>query len=262
MLFRSHESIALTHAVHLVGKCAAMVTVSEASPATAGISIAGVTGASVSGIAISGHLPGVSMTSGSLTLSSVVIDGNASAGVTISGAASTIEIDDSVIRNTTATVSPASNGDGVDLSAGASATMMRSAIVANVDNGIYATGDGTSVTFQDGVVTDTRVKASGDFGVGIDIVTTANAEIDRSYVARNHEAGLVSAANSSLAVSDSVIESNVPSSAGYGRGITNDGGKVSVDNCTFDQNVDVGIASEGGGAVLDAKNSVDRKSVV
>lgn len=250
------ESIALTHAVHLVGKCPAMVTVSEASPATAGISIAGVSGASVSGITITGHLPGVKMTSGSLTLTSVVIDGNSSAGISAAGA-STLEVDDSVIRSSAASTSPAGDGDGVDVSMGASVTMKRSAVVSNVASGIFATDASTSLTFEDGVVTDTRVKASGDYGVGIDVVTKAKADILRSYVARNHEAGLVSAALSELAVDDSVIEGNLPSSAGFGRGITNDGGNVTIENVTVDQNVDVGIASEAKGT-LDAKNSVFR----
>lgn len=252
------EDLSVAHAVTIAGKCPAQVSITAASPTAAGVAVNGAHAVKVSGVTLSGHLGGVTAAGGAtIGLTSVVIDGNALAGVTATGAGTSIEIDDSVVRGSVASTSPVGSGDGVDIGAGAGVTMKRSAVVANTNAGIYATGAGSTLLFQDGVVTDTAVKSTGDYGVGIDIVTHAVASVERSFVARNHEAGLVAAAAGDLDVKQSLVTGNLPSSAGYGRGITNDGGSVTVEESTFTANVDVGIASQSG-ATLTAKNSVFR----
>lgn len=251
------ESIALTHKVSIVGKCAAQVTIA-ASGTTPGILINGVSGASVSNLTVSGHVVGAQITGGaSLTMTNVVVDGNSAAGITLTGDASNLEFDDSVVRGSIAAAAPA-KGDGIDLASGATATIQNSAITGNTEEGIYATGLGTKATIKNSIVTDNLMNASGNFGIGVDVVTQANAEVDDSFVARNHEEGMVAAASSYLKVERSVIANNVPSTAGYGRGITIDGAIVTVDESTVVQNVDVGISVEDPPGLITATNTVFR----
>jgi hypothetical protein len=250
------ESVTLTHQVSVVGKCAAQVTIA-ASGATPGIAISGVSGASLSNVTITGHSPGAQISGGaSLTLTSVVVDGNSSAGIALTGNASHLEFDGSVVRGSIAAAS--AKGDGIDLATGTTATLQNSAVTGNTEEGIYATGLATKVTVKNSIVTDNQMNASGNFGIGIDVVTQADGEVDDSFVARNHEEGMVAAAGSTLNVERAVIANNVPSTAGYGRGITIDGATVTVDESTVVQNVDVGISVEDAPGTITATNTVFR----
>ncbi len=254
------ESVTLTHKISLVGKCAAQVTIA-ASGTTPGIAISGVSGASVSGVTIRGHSPGVQISAAaSLSLTSVVVDGNNVAGISLVGAASNVELDGSVVRGSIATAS--AKGDGIDLAPGATATIQNSAISANTEEGIYATGAGTMLTVKNSVVTDTAMNATGNFGLGIDVVTEAAAEVDDCFVGRNHEAGLVAAAESNLSIKQCVIANNVASTAGYGHGVTIDGATVTVDDSSVVANVDVGISVEDAPGSVTATNTVFRGQLV
>ena len=253
------EAVTITQAAHLVGRCAAQVTVAATATAAPGIAISAVTGASISGVTISGHSPGIQASSGaSLTVSSSVVDANIGSGVSVTGAGSTVEIDDSVVRSTTATASPLTKGDGVQLSSGAHATIQRSAIVANTEEGIYATDPNTKLTISDSIVADTVVNGAGEFGLGIDVVTAAVAEIDRVLIARNHEAGIVAAAGGDVHLLQSVVANHVPSAGGYGHGLTIVSGHALIEESTIAANVEVGISVEDARGAIEAKNSVIR----
>jgi Right handed beta helix region len=254
------ESITLAHKINLVGKCPAQVTVA-ASGTMPGIAISGVSGASVSNLTISGQSPGVQISAAaSITLTSVVVDGNNVAGIALTGAASHLELDSSVVRGSIATAS--AKGDGIDLGIGTTATVQNSAIIANTEEGIYATGAATSLTVKNSVVTDTAMNASGNFGLGIDVVTQAVAEVDDCFIARNHEAGMVAAAESNLSIKECVISNNVASTAGYGHGVTIDGAQVTIDDSSVVANVDVGVSVEDAPGSLTATNTVFRGQLV
>jgi len=252
------ESLALLHAVNVIGRCPAQVTIAASTPAAAGVIVSGVHGATVSGVTVHGKSPGVAVSAGaSLTLSAVVIDGNLGAGVSVSGNSSSVTIEDSVVRGTTATA--AAIGDGVDLSSGASATLERSAVVGNTQDGLFATGAATMLSVTDSIVSDNVQNATANGGDGIQVVMSAAAEVDGSYIARNQEAGIDLTSGSQVHVTQSVIANTAPSMvAGYGRGMTVDGAHAIVDESSIVQNVDLGVATLSPGGVLDATNSVFR----
>ncbi|MEO7109101.1 MAG: right-handed parallel beta-helix repeat-containing protein, partial [Polyangiaceae bacterium] len=222
--------LTIAHSVHVVGHCAAQVTIAASAGVAPGVSIATASSATLSGVTITGHSPGISISGGgSLIATGVVLDANSGAGAAISGSGSAIEIDDSVIRSTTAVVSPAAKGSGVNVSGGAHATVQRSAVIANTEVGIYATDASTKLTVADTIVTDTNENAASQLGLGIEAGAKTTVEIDRSFVARNHEAGIVAAALGSAHVVQSVVANNVPSADGFGHGLTLAGGSALVE---------------------------------
>ncbi|HEX7663526.1 MAG TPA: right-handed parallel beta-helix repeat-containing protein, partial [Polyangiaceae bacterium] len=256
------ESLVLAHAVHLVGKCAAQVSITQAAPTDAGVAVLSAVAPTVSGVTISSHLPGVSVgKGGSLALTNVVVDGNTGGGVAVIDTGSKVTIDGSVVRGTKPTTTGAvGGGHGIDLGTGTTTTITKSAVVGNLELGIYAKGAGTTLAITSSIVADTLTNVANDLGVGVDIAPGAQGDVTASFVARNHEAGLTTSSTAKLHVAQSVVAGNVPSAAGYGRGFTADGGELTIEESTIVANADLGISAESK-SVVTVENSVIRATV-
>ncbi|MEO9142925.1 MAG: right-handed parallel beta-helix repeat-containing protein, partial [Polyangiaceae bacterium] len=257
------ESLTLGHAVHLVGKCAAQVTITQATPTDPGITVGTAVAPTVSGVSISSHLVGVLVSAGgSLTLANVVVDGNSGGGIAVVGNGTHVELNGSVVRGTKAqTTGTLTGGHGIDVGNGAQMAIAKSAIVGNVEIGLYAKDPGSKVTMTSSVVSDTLMNVSSALGVGIDVGPSAQCDVTASLVARNHDAGLTTSATAQLHVAQSVVSGTLPSAAGFGRGATVDGGNLTLEESTLFGNADLGISAETKNGVVEVKNTVIRGTV-
>ncbi len=156
---------------------------------------------------------------GALVANRVLAQGNPQGGVVSGGTYATLDLFDSVVRNTR----PRPDGHaGIGLSALDAATLNATRVIVdrNLSTGALAAGGFSVLRLTESIVRETRADVEPASGFGVSIEQGASATIARSLVARNRAAGVIARGRGSLlAVSDSLILDTQPDPMGYGYGL-------------------------------------------
>ena len=125
----------------------------------------------------------------SLIATGLLLDGNHEFGLSASGAGTTLDLEDSTIRDTQP-LSDGTGGRGIELVEGASLIARGLLLEGNRDVGILAGHDGTTVELRDTTVRDTQRSSAGTFGRGVVVQDGANLVAIGLLLEGNHDIGL------------------------------------------------------------------------
>ncbi len=255
------ETIAPTASVHVVGQCAAHVTV--AAPAgTSSVSASG-TGVviDVRGVALDSSADGALVSSGAqLRFARVRLHGAHAFGIRVSGAGSRFEGDGVVISDPVPAGS-GSNGYGLVADTGGTAHLAHGVILAARVFGAGAIGAGASVTLDDVRVRDTRAATDGEIRAAIYLQTAGSVTANRVVLEHNAVAGVTAEEAGSVAtLRDVVVRDGVQRADGsWGRGLQAQGGaRIVASNFLLDGNHDLGASAMGAGTTVALENGTVR----
>jgi hypothetical protein len=161
-------------------------------------------------------------TGGAAELRGSAVVGNAEAGVYVSDAGSRATLTRTVVADTKAG-NGKRHGRGMVVQAGATASVVQSALVGNRDIGVSARDAATTVTFDETVIRGTLPQDSdGTHGRGIEADNGAKITVSRAALLENHSVAIASASNSVIDVRDSWVADTLAdaSAGGPGRSVT------------------------------------------
>ena len=201
-------------------------------------------------------------TGASVELERIIIEGNREAGAYVTGEATTLILNDAVVRDTQLGLSPTS-GCAVLAHSGADIEINRSVMERNLWRALYLDNAGTTLTMTDSVVRDTASEDDGWPGIGLFLEGGAEAELHRTTFARNRKVGVyVTGSGSSLSLTDvAVIDTQrvVVGDAAreMGRGLWVDGeAHADISRAVFTQNQEFGLFVGAPGTVANLSDVV------
>ncbi len=256
--------ISLAGNTHIVGVCAARVTVRVTSPDQSALYASGASAvADVRGMTLEGGRPGVLIADGAhARLQNVRILRSTTHGVQVSGTGAQIELRDVVIREIAS--SPGGMmGRGVQIENGAAATLARLAIDAVRSRGVSASGLGTTVNIEDASIRSTvpGSELAAAFGVaalgGARLVATRVSIVDTTGI------GVMCGSNSAIELHDAWINGSRPARANaLASGIAvGAGSSVTGSQVTIGQNCCAGVLATQPRTRLVLEDSVVRDTV-
>jgi hypothetical protein len=139
----------------------------------------------------------------SLALSQSTIEGAHTAGLASSGHA---DITESLVRGTRAG-QDGQFGRGISIQLGGVTTVTRSAVIDNVESGVFVSLSGASLTMTGSTVQGTGFDGDGNFGIGVLIGGDVNGTIEDSTITGSKGIGLA-VASASAFVHHSIISRN------------------------------------------------------
>ncbi len=188
----------------------------------------------------------------SLMLAQAVIEDVRDMGVTANDPGTTASIEDVVVRRIGPELASGEYGRGLDVELGAHGTVTRVRIDGATEAAVLASGAGAVLDVTDLVVTDTRARADGRRGRGLDVEDHASVSVTRARVLRSTEMGAFTTGEGALSASDLEIASvaSRPLDGTLGAGVwAQQGGSVTLVRALVTGARFVGIASVDHGAV-------------
>ena len=184
------------------------------------------------------------------TVSRSTIIGNQHVGVYAKGVDAVVALDDVDVINTRAEVGD-QNGYGLEVLAGASATITNTRIGVSVGAGVIADGDGTVVVINDSTVSGTMPGESN--GRGVVAQGGATVSLTRSSLLENATLGATSAGTGTRLTLTDVEITGVPATpeatSGYGLEVMR-GGTLSAADSSVTAAFGAGIVADGAGSTL------------
>lgn len=180
------------------------------------------------------------------------IAGNHRLGVQVSALGSSLELLESVVRDTGGAPSKTA-GLGAQCTAGADFAVSDSLFEGNTEIGVSAAGG--TVRLAGCVVRGTNTKASGTLGIGVQSREKGKVTVVGCLVEGNSTAGMnVAESGSELSVADTLIRDTLSDSANqYGMGLqVNLGGTAKLTRVVLQANRSAGILVGKNGSVLEA----------
>jgi hypothetical protein len=183
---------------------------------------------------------------------SALVD-NVTIGASAIGPKAGLSISESLIIGTKADTA-GGRGYGVELEKGAAASLAFSAVVGNLESGVYAIDPSTAVDVSNSVIASTKAGKGKVHGRGLVVELGAAGTLAGSVLIGNHDIG-ASARNpgSTLTIGGSVIRGTLAqdSDGTHGRGVeADDGAKVTIAQSSI-------LDNHGVGLVGSSKSSVD-----
>lgn len=247
------EAIASTASVHVLGQCAAHVTLAAPAGSSAASANGSTAALDIRGVTIAGLADGVLVAGGAtMRLSKVRVDGANAFAVRVSGSGSRVEGDGIVISNPVP-AGTGSNGYGVVADTGGVAHISHAAILGARVFGAGAIGAGASVTLDDVRVRDTHAANDGEVHAALYLQMAGSVTANRVVLEHNGIAGVTAEDPGSVAtLRDVVVRDSVPLADGsWGRGFHAQGGaRVVASNFLLDGNHDVGVSALGAGTSI------------
>ncbi len=214
---RYPDDLVVDHAVTLVGRCAEKVFLEEAgTPMRPALVITGGP-VVVRRLTITNHFNGALVqATGSADFQDVVVERNFAEGLRAQGG--TLSVERSVIRDTF----PDPNGKfGYGLFGGAQAhvTATDVEVTRSHESGVVLQDQDTTGALERVVVTETRARGDGLYGIGVVARAGATVIISRSLLALNVEEGLYAgskpgSAPTTVTVTDTVVRDSLPRAVG------------------------------------------------
>lgn len=200
--------------------------------------------------------PGLVVGSGAaLTVATSLVDGARAAGVYADGEATTLLLEDSLVRGTQP-VPSGQVGGGILVEGGARAELSRVAAMENHSFGLIVLGEGTTATATDSVFRDTladpALSPAQGGGAGIYVGEGATLELAGVDVATSVDAALQGEPGSRVAATRSAFRATRPRANGqFGVGVFS-GGDVELDGVAIlDHHISgLGIVGPGATAVV------------
>lgn len=199
----------------------------------------------------------------SLVLRRSVIERATDVGLIASGAGTTVELSDCVIRDGQPTGAD-TGGWGVSVAVGATVTMQRVLIERNRDVGVLVDSAGTALMAQDLVVRDTAGAAPGaEQGRALGVQLGATLVGQRVVLERSGDVGLVVMDPGTTIEIDDLVVRDVESHQGdatFGRGVLVQSASAVLRRVLVERTRDVGVLALADGAVVDATDVVVRET--
>ncbi len=208
-------AVVLSRSAHIIGGCAARVTLSAPPDALSAVSLRGRARLELRGVTVRGGVAGVSVDEGAdLQAIGVAIEGSARHGVAVASPTASASLRDVAFSSVATGASPPPDAAAIAVTGG------RAAVDRCHFEGLGASAlratDGASVTVADTLV-------DGAAGIGVDITNRASAQLTRVSIARARYAAL-SVVDASATVTDLVTRDGVPDAHGFNRGLYVAGG--------------------------------------
>jgi uncharacterized membrane protein (UPF0136 family) len=180
---------------------------------------------------------------------------NRDAGAFVTGAATTVQLVDLVVRDTRSQQSDRTRGRGLDIQQGAEVAVQRALIERNRRAGIAVGHAGTTVRLTDIVIRDTQSQEADQmYGRGLEAREGPRVEMERATVERNRLAGIaVGHAGTTVRLIDVVVRDTRSQECDrmFGRGLqVQEGAEVDVSRTVLQRNRDVGVIVGGVGTVV------------
>jgi len=191
------------------------------------------------------------------TLTASVVVDNVTIGASAIGPKAKLTFDTSLISGTKPDTA-GGRGYGVELEMGAVAELRGTAVVSNLESGVYAIDAKTAVTLAQSVISSTKAGKGKTHGRGLVLEMGASASVTQSALVGNHDIGASARnAGSALTIDQTVIRGTLPqdSDGTHGRGLeADDGAKLSVSQSALLDNHGVGILGSSK-SVVDVRDS-------
>lgn len=158
---------------------------------------------------------------------------------------STLRVEDTVVRDTSAEEASGGNGVDVIVQDGATAELSRAVLAGGRLAGVYALEGSTTATLEDVVVQGTRWDGEGFGGVGILVRTGADLSASRALIVDNQQVGIFVGGVSVARFEDTVVRDSRSADGGtFGVGLLARGGAtVDLSRALFDRNRYYAIAN-------------------
>jgi hypothetical protein len=175
-------------------------------------------------------------------------------GLYVTGAGSSVVLEDAVVRNTQPTAADDGGGRAIDLEFGARLTATRLVVELQRESGIFAIHAGTRVELTDVAVRDTESRVSdGMFGHGVNLEEGASLDATRLLVERSHGSGMRGAdEGTEIAMRDVVVRDTRAQATdlafGHGLQIAN-GARVVGERVRVDGARELGLLAFNGASV-------------
>lgn len=201
------------------------------------------------GVVIRGNLPtddgefgrGLNFEEGATgRLSRCLIQANRDVAIFISGG--TLDIEDSVIRDTESELRDERGGLGIEAQGADSTVNARRVVLANNSQVGALISAGAMATAEDLTVLRTRGRLrDGSFGLGIQVQSGGMMTIERALLEENRLVAL-GVAEGMVIARDLVARRTLPDEGGIaGRGLDVEGGSAIVERASFEDNADIGV---------------------
>ncbi len=241
--------------LHIVGRCAAEVTLRGAADATLVLARGMSAALDVRGVTVAGGRTGIEASGGAaLTMRGVIVSGQVGDGIRVGGLATRARIEGCVIRDAR---SPTTGVDGTGLfvGGGARVEVVAAAMAGAESENVRAVG--ATVSMERSVV---RGPAPRDRGIGQGIVGLSGATltIDGTVLSRNR-AGGIDVVGATAHVRDSIILDTEFARDGRGGGVGlrgSRGARIDAERLHLQRNIVAGIALYDSPTHLDLANSV------
>ncbi len=188
---------------------------------------------------------------GEATLERVAVGANTTAGVAVSGKGARLAATDLVVEDTEEQESDGTGGHGLDVFAGATASVSRVRLSRNHGVGTGAQDSGTLVQMTDAVIEDVRPGTSDPAsGMGLHAIAGARVEIERVVLRRNAAFGAgAMGAGSVLVATDVAVRDTAPAAGegGFGFQVVL-GARIEVTRVSAERSAGVALFLEGDGA--------------
>jgi hypothetical protein len=252
--YRERYTLTGARSVHVVGACAARVTLGTPDPVDPEVATVLVDGPGavldLRGVTITGGARGVEVERGGvLRLAAAVVADNRGQGVLAGGAGTQMELTGSAVRGTRA-LADGTRGEGVVAYAGASLRATGVTVQGNASAGILANGAGTQVELTASAVGATRPDAAGAGGVGLAVQGRASLRATGVVVDGSASAGVsANGAGTLVELTGGVVRGSPTGgdgAGGYGL-VVNTGASLRATGVGVEGSAQVGVLALGAG---------------
>jgi len=174
-------------------------------------------------------------------LTRCLVSGNRDVGIYVNAAA-TLDIEDSVVRDTDSETRDQHGGHGIEVQGEAAIAARRVVLTNNSETGALIS-EGSTLTASDLVISDSRGRlADGSMGIGLQIQSAATAELDRIVLDNNRYLGMTVFEAGPVGIRDLVVRRTQANFEGrYGRGLDVEDAIVTVERALLLENHDLAV---------------------
>ncbi|RLB45629.1 MAG: hypothetical protein DRJ42_29520 [Deltaproteobacteria bacterium] len=191
---------------------------------------------------------GINIQSGAqLSATRLLVQSNRTTGILAAHDATTVNLTDSVVRDTQPQASDGGFGTGIAIQYGAQLSATRLLVQGNHGGGVFANGDGTAVNLADTIIRDTASRANdGLFGNGIELQDGAQLFAARLVIRGNRSGGIFADGDgTAVDLTDTVVRDTAPRTSDdkFGRGIgIQSGAQLTAVRVLVEGNHEIGIS--------------------
>ncbi len=254
------ESIAVHASVHIVGVCAARVSIRASGVNAILASLVGLM-LDVRRVGVLGGRTSIAIRSDAhATFTAVRIADAGGRAIEASSSSTTVTLDRVLIEGTLATP-PYSDGIAIAALSGAQVTASHSVVHNSVGVAVTSSGSGAHVTLADSIVENTQWHADRTNGEGLVAFRGGTIDATRAVIRNNHTVGAEATGDGAVIhLEDVVVRDTATDGAGIGGiGVAVGGGGIaSVTRVLAERNGNAEVAADGAGSRLTVSDSVLR----
>ncbi len=199
----------------------------------------------------------------SLDATDLLVEGNRNIGLFALEPGTTVALSGAVVRDTQPRTD-GTGGRGVNVQDGASLDATNLLLEGNQEIGLYASNPGTTVALSGAVVCDTKPRADGTSGRGVEVSDGASLDATDLLLEGNHEIGLVAGhTGATVALSGAVVRDTQPRADGIGGlGVdVEDGASLDATDLLLEGNRATGLYATDPGTTVALSGAVVRDTL-